>query len=171
MGKRAVPDPVLAPSHGADLEQVREHCRRLVRRRALISAGASAVPIPGLDVMSDVSLFTLLIRDINGAFGLTSEQIGMLQPRLRVIAYEAAIGMGGIMIGKLVTRELVLQLFRRAGLKSLAKSAARIVPVAGQIASAAIGFSVFRAMGYQHIEACIVVVRQLQTASLEIDAS
>lgn len=154
-------DWALIPDSQQDIDQVRERCRRLVRRRAMISAGVSAVPIPGIDVMSDVGLFSLLINDINQAFGLTPEQIDRLQPKYKLIAYEAAVGVGGMLVGKLVTRELILILLKRSGIKLLAKQAARLVPLAGQVASAAIGFAVFRKIGYQHVDACAVVAKEL----------
>lgn len=166
MRKTAVSQWTVMPANDKDVERVREHCRRMVRRRAVISAGVSAVPIPGVDVLSDLSLFAMLIDDVNQAFGLSPEQVKLLQPRYRLIAYEAAVGMGGMMVGRLVTRELVLQAFKRTGMKSLAKTAARFVPIAGQIASAAIGFGVFRAMGYQHVDACAAVVRQMLAAEV-----
>jgi hypothetical protein len=131
MVRAKAPDWTLVAATPRDIEQLRERCRRLVRRRAMISAGVSALPIPGVAVMSDVSLFALLVDDINKAFGLTPEQIARLQPRFRLIAYEAAVGIGGVMVGKMVTRELVLQLFKRAGLKLFARSAARMVPLGG----------------------------------------
>lgn len=151
----------LVARSGQDIDQVRERCRRMVRRRAAISAGVSAVPIPGVDVMSDVSLFALLVDDVNKAFGLTPAQIDRLQPKYRLIAYEAAVGIGGMMVGKLITRELVLRLFKHSGMKLLARSAAKVVPIAGQVASAAIGFAVFRQLGYQHVDACATVAREL----------
>jgi uncharacterized protein (DUF697 family) len=164
MRKIVTNDWTLVPSTSADIEAVRERCRRLVRRRAVISAGVSAIPLPGIDVVSDLSLFTLLINDINREFGLTPEQIDRLQPRLRLIAYEAAVGIGGMMVGKLITREVVLALFKRSGMKMLTKSAARVVPIAGQIASAAIGYGVFRSMGYQHVDACVAVANEVAAA-------
>ncbi|MEC5159901.1 MULTISPECIES: hypothetical protein [unclassified Janthinobacterium] len=157
-------DWTLMPGSAKDIEQVRERCRRLVRRRAAISAGVSAVPIPGVDVVSDLGLFTLLINDINQEFGLTPEQIERLQPKYKLIAYEAAIGVGGMLVGKLVTRELVLMLLKRTGIKILVKQAARLVPLAGQLVSAAIGFTVFRQIGYQHVEACATVAQELLVA-------
>ncbi|MDC8757718.1 hypothetical protein [Janthinobacterium fluminis] len=154
-------DWTLIPGSQKDIEQVRERCRRLVRRRAMLSAGVSAVPIPGVDLMSDLSLFALLIDDINQAFGLTPEQIERLHPKVKLVAYEAAIGVGGMLVGKVVTRELILLLIKRSGVKLLAKQAARLVPLAGQLASAAIGFAVFRHIGYQHVEACAAVAQEL----------
>ncbi len=154
----------LIPSSVQDIAQVRERCRRLVRRRAMISAGVSVVPIPGVDVMSDLGLFAMMIDDINKEFGLTPNQIDQMQPKFKLVAYEAAVGIGGMMVGKFVTRELVMQLFKRSGMKTMAKQAAKLVPLAGPIVSAAIGFTVFRQIGYQHVDACAVVVHELLVA-------
>jgi uncharacterized protein (DUF697 family) len=164
MGTTENTDWALIPGNQKDIEQVRQECRRMVRRRAAISAGVSAVPIPGVDVVTDLSLFAGLVEEVNQAFGLTPEQIARLKPKYRLIAYEAAVGVGGMMVGKLVTRELLLRLFQRTGMKMLAKSAARLVPLAGQLASAAIGFMVFRQLGYQHVDACAAVATQLMPA-------
>lgn len=157
------------PVSGAEIEVVRERCREMVRKRALVSAGVAAVPLPGVDVLSDLSTFTLLVEEVNKEFGLSQQQIERLHPRLRVLAYQAAASVGGMLVGKLVTKQLVLVLFKRAGVKIAAKTVAKVVPIAGQVASAAIGFALFRKMGYQHVEACAKVARELQKLQL-IDA-
>jgi uncharacterized protein (DUF697 family) len=147
-----------------EVAHVREKCRSLVRRRAAIAAGVGAIPIPGVEVMSDVSLFALMVDDINKSFGLTEAQIGRMQPKFRTMAYAAAASAGGALVGKLITKDLVIGLLKRSGLKLAARSAGKIVPIAGQIASAAIGFAVFRQMGYQHVEACAKVAQELLKA-------
>ena len=157
-------DWTLIPSNDDDIEQVRDRCRRMVRRRATIAAGFSAVPLPGLDVVSDLSLFTRLVDEVNKEFGLTAEQIERLQPKFRLIAYEAAVGMGGMLVGRLVTRELLMRVFKKVGMKIAGKTAAKLVPIAGSVVSAAIGFTVFRQLGYQHVEACAKVANQLMAA-------
>jgi len=157
------------PVSGAGIELARERCREMVRKRALVSAGVAAVPLPGVDILSDLTTFTMLVEEVNREFGLSQQQIERLHPRLRVLAYQAAASVGGMLVGKLVTRTLVLQLFKRAGVKIAAKTVAKVVPIAGQVASAAIGFALFRKMGYQHVEACAKVARELQKAKV-IDA-
>jgi uncharacterized protein (DUF697 family) len=149
------------PSTEADIDAVRERCRRLVRRRAAVSAGVAAVPIPGVDVVSDLRLFTQLIDDVNHEFGLSPAQIDRMQPKLKLIAYEAVISLGGMLVGKVVTRELVAAVLKRSAGKLAAKQAGKLVPIAGQIASATIGFFAFRQIGYQHVEACAKVARQV----------
>jgi uncharacterized protein (DUF697 family) len=155
----------LMPASAAQIARVRERCRKLVRQRAAISAGVAAVPLPGVDMLSDLATFALMIEEINKAFGLTPAQIERLQPRLRIIAYEAAAAIGGMLVGKIVTRGLVVQLFKKSGVKLAAKSVARFVPLAGQVASAAIGFTLFSKMGYQHVEACAKVAKEVAEAA------
>ncbi len=154
----------LAQASPQRVAQLRAECRQLVRRRALLSAGVAALPVPGLDVLSDLHLFTRLIDDINQTFGLTPAQIAGLQPEYRMLAYEAAVGVGGMLVGKLITRDLLLPLLQRSGVKLLARQAGKLVPLAGQLASAGIGFAVFRHIGNQHVEACAAVAQQLVTA-------
>ena len=151
----------LVPSTKDEIDAVRHRCRRIVLRRAAISASVSALPVPGLDIAADLGLLTRSIEEINREFGLTPGQIDRLRPQLKLVAYETLVSMGGVLAGKLVTRELVLQLLKRSGMKMLTKHAARIVPVAGQVVSAAIGFAAFRTIGNQHIDACVQIVGEL----------
>jgi uncharacterized protein (DUF697 family) len=151
----------LLPGTSDEIAQVRERCRRAVRKRAAISAGIAAIPVPGVDILADLTAFATMVEEINQSFGLTPQQIERLQPRLRIVAYEAAASLGGMLVGKLITRELVFHLFKKSGFKLAAKTTAKMVPLAGQVASAAIGFALFRQMGYQHVEACVKVAEEV----------
>jgi len=155
------------PVNIEDINDVRERCRRLVRKKAVMAAGVSALPIPGLDVVSDLSMFAKLVDEVNTSFGLTPEQIDRLQPSHKLIAYKAAVGIGGMLVGKIVSRELLLGVFKRMGMRSAAKSATKFVPIAGSIAAAGIGFAVFRHLGYKHVEACANVARELSSWQAE----
>jgi uncharacterized protein (DUF697 family) len=152
---------VLLPISNAEIDQVSERCRSLVRKRAAISAGVAAVPIPGVDIAADLTSFASMVEDINRAFGLTPEQVERLNPRMRIVTYQAIGTLGGMLVGKIVTKELVIKLLQKAGTKLAAKSMAKVVPLAGQVVSAAIGFALFRKMGYQHIDACAQVAREV----------
>jgi uncharacterized protein (DUF697 family) len=149
------------PMSEKDIGSVRERCRALVRKKAAISAGISAVPIPGVDMVADLTSFASMVEAINKDFGLSPAQIEALQPHMKVATYQAMAALGSTLVGKLVTKELVLRLLQKSGAKLAAKSATKIVPLAGQIASAAIGFALFRQMGYQHVEACARVAQEV----------
>ena len=157
-------DLALMPASADEIERVRAHCRSMVRKRAAISAGVAAVPVPVVDIVADMATFALLVDEINKAFGLTPAQIERLNPRMRVMVYETAAAIGSMLVGKLITRGLVLRLFRRSGFRIATKTVAKLVPLAGQIVSAAIGFTLFKKMGEQHIDACVKVVRELSHA-------
>ena len=159
----------LAPVSGVGIDLARERCREMVRKRAMVSAGVAAIPLPGVDILSDLTTFAVLVEEVNKEFGLSQKQIERLNPQRQVLIYRAAASVGGMLVGKLVTRKLVLAVFQRAGIRIAAKTVAKVVPIAGQVASAAIGFALFRKMGYQHVEACAEVARELESLK-EIDA-
>jgi len=152
------------PVSGAAIETTRMQCLALVKKRAAMSAAVAAVPVPGLDLLADITGFAALVDQINAEFGLTQKQIERLHPRLRVIAYKAAASVGGMLVGKLVTRGAVARLFRVVAGRMAVKTTAKMVPLAGQIASAAIGYTLFKRMGAQHVEACVKVVQELERA-------
>jgi len=157
----------LVPVSGADIDSTYSRCMALVKKRAAMSAAVAVVPIPGLDVLADITGFATLVDEVNKEFGLTQQQIERLHPRLRIIAYKAAASVGGMLVGKLVTRGLVLRLFKRVAGRMAVKTTAKMVPLAGQVAAAAIGYTLFKRMGRQHVEACARVARELDAAGVE----
>jgi hypothetical protein len=98
------------PATRRDIAQIASECRKLVTRRAMISAGASVVPLPGVDVAVDVAVLLRMIEQINQRFGLTLQQIEQLAPQRRLFAYKAAMGVGSALICRIVTLEMVIKL-------------------------------------------------------------
>lgn len=143
------------------IEAIAASCRRLVNKRALFAAGVAMVPVPGLDWVTDVGVLVKLLPDINRAFGLSPEQIERLAPERRLVVYKAISTGGGLLVGRLVTRELVLGLLKMVGVRLTAQQAAKYVPLAGQAVSAALTFSALKYVCDQHIQQCEAVARQL----------
>ena len=139
-----------------------QRSRRLLHRRALVAAAASTVPVPGLDWAVDAALLSRLIPQINAEFGLTAEQIDQLDPKKREQVQKAVGLVGSVLIGKLVTRELVLRATQTVGLRLSTKQIAKYVPLAGQAVAATIGYATLRYLGEQHLRDCIRVVQQAQ---------
>ena len=150
------------PAEGPDLHSVAERCRRKVRRRALLAAGVAMVPVPGLDWLTDLGVLVQVLPEINAAFGLTPEQIERLAPDRRVVVYKAISAGGGMLIGKVVTRDLVLTMLRLVGVRLTTQQAAKFVPIAGQAVSAALTYTALKYVCEQHIRQCMAVARQLQ---------
>ena len=141
------------------------YCRKLLNRRALVAAAASAVPLPGLDWAVDAALLSKLVPEINALFGLTPEQLDTLPHHKREQVQKAVGSIGSMLIGKFITRDLVLRAAKAVGMRMTAGQAVKYVPLAGQAVSAAIGYSVIRYLGEEHIKDCI---RVMQTAQLTL---
>ncbi len=153
----------LSEGNPALAERVR-HCRRLLNRRALVAAAASAMPVPGLDWAVDAALLSRLVPEINAQFGLTPEQLDQLPHHKREQVQKAVGAIGSMLIGKFITRDLVLRFAGKVGMRMTAKSAARYVPLAGQVVSALVGYTAIRYLGEEHIKDCINVVRSAHLA-------
>ena len=136
--------------------------RKLINRRAMTAAVASAVPVPGLDWMVDAALLSKLVPEINEQFGLTLEQLDKLPDHKREKVEKAVGVVGSMLIGKMVTKELVLRVAKTVGLRMTTKQAAKYVPLAGQAVAATMGYATLRYLGEQHLRDCVRVVQQAQ---------
>ena len=150
------------PDAGTDLQAIAKRCRQRVSKRALLAAGVAMVPVPGLDWATDLGLLMRLLPQISAAFGLSPEQVERLLPERRVVVYKVISATGGVLVGKIVTRELVLSVVKLVGVRLTAQQAAKFVPIAGQAVSAVLTYTAMRYVCEQHIRQCMDVARQLQ---------
>jgi uncharacterized protein (DUF697 family) len=162
--KTASSSPPLPP----ELEAVARRCRKMVSQRALVAAGVAAVPVPGIDWITDVGILVRLLPRINEAFGLSPEQVERLSPERRLVVYKTLSAAGSLVVGKVITRTLVIQLLKLVGIRLTTQQAAKFVPIAGQAVSAALTYSALRYVCEQHIRQCAEAARQLAlTAPVE----
>ncbi|MEP7283206.1 MAG: hypothetical protein ABI696_14605 [Rubrivivax sp.] len=150
-----------APAPDDAVQLIVERCRRMVGQRALIAAGVAMVPVPGLDWVTDIGLLVKLLPKINDAFGLAPEQIEQLAPERQLVVYKALSTGSGLVVGKVVTRELVLRLLKLVGVRLTTQQVAKYVPIAGQAVSAALTYGALKYVCEQHIQQCAAVARQL----------
>lgn len=136
--------------------------RKLLNKRAMVAAAASAVPVPGLDWAVDAAMLSRLIPEINKEFGLTPQQLDQLDPKKRDQVQKAVALVGSVLIGKLISRELVLKAATKIGMRLTTKQLAKYVPFAGQIVAATVGYAAIRYLGEEHMKDCIRVARQAQ---------
>jgi uncharacterized protein (DUF697 family) len=146
----------------AALEAAVRRSRKLLNKRAMVAAAASAVPLPGLDWAVDAALLSKLIPEINREFGLTPSQLDQLDPKKRDQVQKAVTLVGSVLIGKFISRDLVLKAATKIGVRLSTKQLARYVPFAGQIVAATVGYAAIRYFGEEHMKDCIRVARQAQ---------
>jgi uncharacterized protein (DUF697 family) len=138
------------------------HSRRLLGRKALMAAAVGAVPIPGIDWAADAALLARVIPQISAEFGLSVTQVDRLAPSERERIRKAAATVGALLVGRLVTRELLVRLASHAGVRMTAKQATKYVPIVGQAVSATLSYAAMRALGELHIKDCVQVARSLR---------
>ena len=128
-------------------------------KRSLLSAAASVVPVPFTDIATDVVLLKQIIPTISERFGLSKEQIDEYNPQLAIFIYDAAKRLGTNMVGKYVTKELIIQILKKMGLRITTKQVVKYVPVLGQVVSAGISYTAMRFIINSHINECYKVAR------------
>ena len=136
--------------------------RKLLHKRALLAGAVSAVPVPGLDWAVDAAMLSKLIPEINKEFGLTPQQLDSLNPKKREQVQKAVTMVGSVLIGKLISRDLVLAAATKIGMRLTTKQLAKYVPFAGQIIAATVGYAAIRYLGEEHMKDCIRVAQQAQ---------
>ncbi len=160
-----MPTALQMAAEDAALEAAVKRSRKLLNKRALVAAAASAVPVPGLDWAVDAALLSKLIPEINKEFGLTPDQLDQLDPKKREQVQKAVAMVGSVLIGKFISKDLVIKAATKIGVRLTTKQLAKFVPFAGQIVSAAFGYAAIRYFGEEHMKDCIRVARQ---AGIEI---
>nr|MBL8411017.1 hypothetical protein [Dechloromonas sp.] len=141
---------------------LRAECRSLARKRALLAAASSLIPIPGIDLATDLTVMTHLIRRINAEFGLDEAQIGRLSGPQQALVQQLLTRAGGTLAVRLTTPALLGRILGLVGIRLTAMEAARFVPVAGQIAAAGIGYWSVKTIALRHIAHCEKLVAQLE---------
>lgn len=136
--------------------------RKMLNKRALVAGFASAVPVPGLDWAVDAALLSRLLPKINAEFGLSAEQLNQLDPTQRDKVQKAIALTGTVLVGKFITKDLVLKAAKLIGVRVTAAQAAKFVPLAGQAVSAIVGYAAIRYLGEQHIKDCVRIAQQAQ---------
>ncbi|MDP3412967.1 MAG: hypothetical protein Q8S16_07190, partial [Polaromonas sp.] len=129
--------------------------RKLLHKRAVVAAAASAVPVPGLDWAVDAAMLSRLIPEINKEFGLTPQQLDQLDPTKREQVQKAVTVVGSVLIGKFISRDLILKAATKIGMRLTTKQLAKYVPFAGQIVAASVGYAAIRYLGEEHMKDCI----------------
>jgi uncharacterized protein (DUF697 family) len=149
----------MMPVNLEDLDRIRAQCRALVLRRASLSASVSIIPVPGLDVGTDVAILMRLLPAINERFGLSPRQVALLEPETRSVVMMLASALGSEVIGRIVTHELVMHVLTRVGIRLTARTATRWIPLVGQALAATISFAALRMLGNAHVEDCYRIAR------------
>ena len=148
----------------AELDRVRDECRAMVTKRSLSSAGAAVVPIPGIDLVADVGILTELLPAISARFGLREDQVQKMEASRAQQVLVLASSLGNNVIGRAVTKRVVIAILRRMGVRAASASVARFVPFIGSAVAATISFGAMKLAGNAHIDDCYATAKALLPA-------
>ena len=129
------------------------------------------MPVPGLDWAVDAAMLSKLIPEINNEFGLTPQQLDSLNPKKREQVQKAVTLIGSVLIGKLISRELVVKAATKIGMRLTTKQLIKYVPFAGQIVAATVGYAAIRYLGEEHMKDCIRVAQKAGLAMPRLEYS
>ena len=133
---------------------LRRECRSVARRRALLAAASSLIPLPGIDLATDLAVMSHLVRRIETAFGLDAAQIAQLSAPRQVFLHNLLARAGGTLASRLTTPALLGHILRLSGLRLSVMEVTRLVPVAGQVVAASIGYWAVMTVATRHIVRC-----------------
>jgi uncharacterized protein (DUF697 family) len=142
------------------LDALAASLKQRMGRKALWGSAAALIPLPFIDLAVDVALLSNMLSDIHEAFGLSPAQLEALDPGKRHRTFAAIQWVGNRAIGQLVTQAVVKRIITTAGVKLTAGQMSKAVPIAGQIASAALNYGTLRHIVYVHIDDCVKVLKQ-----------
>lgn len=146
-----------------ELNRVRDECKSMVTKRSLASAAAAAVPVPAADVGADIAILAELLPAINRRFGLTPEQVDTLDPQLKAKLAVIITSLGSGLIGSVITKEAIVAVFKKVGVRVATKSVAKYIPLIGTAIASTVSFGAMKWMGNAHVDDCYEALRQLLT--------
>ena len=145
-----------------NLEQIRDDCIALVKKRAYLSAGASAVPIPLLDVAFDATLLSQLLPEISVKFGLAEAQMAVYNPETHEVDWKVVGSRGVAFAGLVASRGVTRMAIQGMGTRILSRQVIKFIPLGGTIVAASMGYFVFKKIAMNHIDECYKVAKGLQ---------
>ncbi len=130
-------------------------------RKALWGSASSLIPLPLIDLAVDIALLSSMLDEVHQTLGLSAAQLAELNPNQRHKTFAAIQWVGNRAIGQWVTATVVKRLVAGMGLKLTTAQLSKAVPVAGQIASAALNYSMLRYLVTRHIDDCVKVLKRV----------
>jgi uncharacterized protein (DUF697 family) len=146
-----------------DLDAIREECLSLMKTRAYISAGVSAIPVPLLDIAVDAGMLTQLLPEISIKFGLEKAKMEAINFHTGDIRWRELGSRSLAFAGLVATRGATRLSIRGLGTRLISREVVKFIPLGGSIIAATMGYFVFKRITTNHIDECYALAKDLQT--------
>jgi len=144
-----------------EADKIKKECKKTSTKAAFISAAGGAVPIPGVDIGTDVAILLKTLPKISRRFNLSNEQIDELDDQGRLLVFNAIKRAGAELIGRAITKDVIITIFKRMGLKVATRQVAKYIPFVGSLVSAGISYGAMKIVINMHINQCYNVVAEI----------
>lgn len=138
--------------------------RKVIEREVYVCAALSAAngfnPIPGADLAIDLSTLAGLLVRIRGHYGLTDKRL----ERYLQVAPAAKIVVDKLL--QYATREGLFRLLRRFASQTMQRQVSKFIPLVGQSIAAMVGYGVTLQVGFEFLDTCHKLARELLEAEL-----
>lgn len=108
---------------------------------SVLSGGTAIITLFGVTSASDVELLLELLPKITRRFGLSPEQIEQLDSQTKIVIANLIIRLGTQLVDQVLTKQLIMQILKRVGIRMTAKQVVKYIPFAGQAAAAGLSFA------------------------------
>lgn len=138
--------------------------RKVIEREVYVCAALSAAngfnPIPGADLAIDLSTLAGLLVRIRGHYGLNDKRL----ERYLQVAPAAKIVVDKLL--QYATREGLMRLLRRFASQTMQRQVSKYIPFVGQTIAAMVGYGVTLQVGFEFLETCHKLAREVMEAEL-----
>ncbi len=165
------------PRTPSEIRACVKKCKRMVTKQSLVSAGASIVPIPGLNVTVDVTVMAAILNSVNNEFGLSPNEMDALSTTQRLQIFRCITAVGSAWAGRVITVPLIVSALKKFSLQFTVSQVTKWVPILGQVAAAGVSFAAMKYIGNRHVDDCARIallysrsnVRRIQPREDDID--
>lgn len=143
------------PVTAENLKNKEREAQALVKKKAMISSVASALPIPLLDIGTDMKLMNDIHGEIEDIFEIDHDDVSSTNDDLMTRGWVMATSIGS----DVVRSRLTPFLFRRVSKKSKF-SRFGLVSIVGRALGAAVSYFLMKKLGNDHIEHCVAYLKK-----------
>lgn len=129
-----------------------KEARQLVRKKSLYSSVAAIIPIPFLDIGTDMKLMRDMSTNVEEIFGLEHEEVNTTVDDQK----ERLLVMGTSFLSEFIGNRMVRFMGRRIVKRGFIFS---LIPFFGKIISGVISYYMMRRLGNVHVKRCVKIAK------------
>lgn len=144
------------PLTNLEIEQLEAEALDLVISKARYSAIAAALPIPFLDIGTDMKLINEITDEVEEIFNIEHDEVSKHTDDMKTKAAVMVTSMGGEYIAR---KSIGFAVNRISKKKRPTTGSFGVVPIVTQGATALISYFLMKKLGTDHIEKCVAYLK------------